>query len=88
MAVQRVVRVFRRVEDPQEERMVGNGAEVERPVELHLEAARMPDRLVLREPVGVIGAGAGAEDVGVERIAGVDVQGAEVDFGHGKSGSC
>ena len=81
MVVQRVGRILRRIENAQEERMVRYGVEVERPVDPHLEAARMPDRLALREPVGIVGTGPRAEDVGVERVAGVDVQVAEVDVG-------
>ena len=57
--------------------MVGHGEEVERPVELELEAAGMLDRLALGEFVRVVRSRAGAEDEGVERVAGVHVEIAE-----------
>ena len=50
--------------------MVGYSVEVERTVDLYLEPARMLNRVALGEPVGVVGTGAGAEDVGVDRVAG------------------
>ena len=57
--------------------MVRDPLEVERPVELDVEASRVLDRIPLRELVGLVGTGARAEHEGVVGVAGVDVQIAE-----------
>ena len=67
--------------------MIGDRQEVERPaLELHLEAGRVLDRLALGVPVGVVGRRAHVEDEGVERVAGVDVEVAEVGLARGGAG--
>ena len=58
--------------------VVGHALEVERPVELHVEAGGMLDRPALGELVGVVRVGRRAEDEGIEGVAGVDVKVAEV----------
>ena len=58
--------------------VVGDGLKIERSVELHVEAGRMLDRPALGELVGVVGAGCGSEDEGVEGVAGVDMEVAEI----------
>ena len=59
--------------------MIGDGQKVERqPLKLEAEAARVVDRLSPRVAVGVVGFGSDRELVGVEGVAGVDVEVAEV----------
>ena len=54
--------------------MVRHGLEVERPLDLNHVAPGMPDRLAYGELVRLLGPGERvAEDVGVERPAGVEV---------------
>ena len=76
--------------------MVRDALEVQRPVELDVEAGRVLDRVPLGELVGLVRAGAGREHEGVVGEAGVDVQVAEpglairrrsgVSGGRGRSG--
>ena len=59
--------------------MIGDGQKVERlALKLEAEAARVVDRLSPRVAVGVVGFGADRELVGVEGVARVDVEIAEV----------
>ena len=70
----------------EELRVIGDGGEVERAIDLqHARAVavgverRQRDRLAAGEGVGFVGRGAHVEHVGVERVGGVDVQVAEVE---------
>ena len=57
--------------------MVGDGEEVERPVELDVEAPGVLHRLALGETVGVVRGGERAEQEGIEGVARVDMKIAE-----------
>ena len=71
---QRVVGLRHRFQHAEVVRVVGDGKEIKRSVELEVEPSGMLDRLALGEFIGVVGRAARAEDEGVERVAGVDVQ--------------
>ena len=67
--------------------MVRDALEVQRPVELEIEAGGVLDRVPLGELVGLVGTGAGGEHEGVVGVARVDVQVAEEGLAvRGRSG--
>ena len=63
--------------------VVGDRVEVERGVELDVEARGVGQGLALRVPVGVVGRGPGAVEEGVVREVGVRVEVAEVGVAQG-----
>ena len=67
----------------QEAGVVGDRVEIQRRIELDLEAGRMGQRLALRVAVGVVGRGPGAVEEGVVREVGVRVEVAEVGIAQG-----
>ena len=83
--VQGVPGLVHRPPRAEEEAVVRDGIEIQRPVELHGEARRMPQRLAAGEGVGIVRVGAGAEQERVERVLGVDVQVAEKDLPLGRA---
>lgn len=72
------VRVVHLLEHAQIGGVVGDGQEVERRLQAHLDAGRVHQGFALGESVGVVGIVPGAEDVRVERVLRVDVDVAEV----------
>ena len=78
MLAHRGVRVVHLLEHAQIGGVVGDGQEVERRLQAHLDTGRVHQGFALGESVGVVGIVAGAENVRVERVLRMDVDVAEV----------
>ena len=77
MVVRRLLGIEHRRQHAQVVGVVAHAVEVERPVELHREPGRMLDGVALGELVRGVRVGTRAEDEGIVRVRGVDVQVAE-----------
>ena len=54
--------------------MIGNGVEVHRSCELHVETRRVCNRLTPRKTIGIIGCGQRTKGITIERVRGMHMQ--------------
>ena len=78
MVRQRMIRIHHRPPPAEIETMVGDRVEIERTIELDIEAGGMLDRLSAGIPVSVVGCRTSAEGERVQGKGGMDVQITEV----------